>query len=147
LGLTLLEADLPAPSYTIDTLNFLTRNSKGDEEYYFIIGEDAFLEIDTWKSYENLLSLTHFIVSGRPGYSQDIFRSYTESLGYVLQGQIWVNPSGRREIFFLPTATDDISSSCIRRYIRNKMPLEGLIPDGVIEYINKNSLLGVITNI
>jgi nicotinate-nucleotide adenylyltransferase len=138
--LSLLEASLPVPSYTIDTITFLVQNQKEDEELYFILGEDAFLEIDSWKAYQKLLSLTNFIVSGRSGYSPEYFQSVAQSLGYFLKGQIWSDRSGKREIIFLPTATDNISSSAVREKIRKKMPLQGFIPENVINYIKKNSL-------
>ncbi len=140
--LSLLEASLPAPSYTIDTLTFLLKNHKKDDEYYFIMGEDAFLEIDSWKSYEDLLSLTHFIVSGRSGYSADYFQSFAKSLGYISNGKSWLDPSGKNEIIFLPTATDDVSSTAVREKLRNMHSPEGLIPKDVIGYIKKNRLYG-----
>jgi nicotinate-nucleotide adenylyltransferase len=138
--LSLLEAGLPVPSYTIDTITFLVKNQNENEELYFILGEDAFLEIDSWKAYQQLLSLTNFIVSGRTGYSPEYFQSAAQSLGYLLKGGIWYDPSEKREIIFLPTATDNISSSAVREKIRNKTSLHGLIPDKVINYIKKNNL-------
>lgn len=138
--LSLLEASLPVPSYTIDTITFLVQNQKEDEELFFILGEDAFLEIGSWKAYQKLLSLTNFIVSGRSGYSPEYFQSVALSLGYFLKGQIWSDQSGKREIIFLPTATDNISSSAVREKIRKKKPLHGFIPENVINYIKKNSL-------
>jgi nicotinate-nucleotide adenylyltransferase len=135
-----LEASLPAPSYTIDTLTFLTKNQGKDDEFYFIIGEDAFLEIDSWKSYEQLLSLTNFIVSGRSGYSAEYFQSFAQSLGYAPNGKIWFDPSRKNEIIFLPTATDDISSTMIREKIRNNLPLQGFVPEDMIGYIQKYRL-------
>jgi nicotinate-nucleotide adenylyltransferase len=138
--LSLLEAGLPVPSYTIDTITFLVKNQKEDEELYFILGEDAFLEIDSWKAYQKLLSLTNFIVSGRTGYTPEYFQSAAQSLGYVLKGGIWYDPSGKRELIFLPTATDNISSSAVREKIKNKMSLQGFIPNKVINYIKKNCL-------
>jgi nicotinate-nucleotide adenylyltransferase len=139
-SLSMLEASLPSPSYTIDTLTFLVQRQKKNEEFYFILGEDAFLEIDSWKAYQELLPLTNFIVSGRTGYSPEYFQSVAESLGYVLKGQIWSDPSGKREIIFLPTATANISSSVVRENIRNNMPLQEFIPEDIINYIKKNRL-------
>jgi nicotinate-nucleotide adenylyltransferase len=140
LKLSLLEANLPAPSYTIDTLTVLLRKCKVNEEFYFILGEDAFLEIESWKSHQKLLALTNFIVSGRSGYSPEYFASFAQSLGYIVQGDIWCDPSGKRVIIFLPAATDDISSSAVREKIQEKLSLQGLIPGDVIDYIKKNNL-------
>jgi nicotinate-nucleotide adenylyltransferase len=140
LSMSLLEADLPVPSYTIDTLTFLIRKYKKISEFYFILGEDAFLEIDSWKSHQKLLALTNFIVSGRSGYSPEYFESFAQSLGYAIQGNVWSHPSGEREIIFLPASTDDISSSAVREIIRENKSLQGYIPEEVIHYIKKNNL-------
>ncbi len=145
--LSMLEASLPAPSYTIDTLTFLFKNQKKNDVFYFILGEDAFLEIDSWKSYEELLSLTHFIVSGRSGYSTEFFQSFAQSLGYVSNGKNWIDPSGKNEIVFLPTATANISSTAVRENIRSKLPLKGLMPEKVIAYIKKHKLYACNTSI
>jgi nicotinate-nucleotide adenylyltransferase len=146
LRISLLEANLPTPSYTIDTLTFFVRENKVNEALYFILGEDAFLEIKSWKSYQELISLTNFIVSGRSGYSQDYFISFVQSLGYILQGDTWRDVSGKREIIFLPTATDDISSSTVREKLQGKMSLHGLVPEDIIGYIKKNNLYGCSEN-
>ncbi len=142
LRMSRIEADLPAPSYTIDTLTFLLRKYNKNAEFYFILGEDAFLEIDSWKSYQKLLALINFIVSGRSGYSPEYFESFAQSLGYVINGNIWSDPSGEREIIFLPASTDDISSSIVRKIIRENKLLQGYIPEEVINYIKKNNLYG-----
>ena len=140
LRMSRIEAGLPAPSYTIDTMTFFLRKCKKNAEFYFILGEDAFLEIDSWKSYQKLLALTNFIVSGRSGYSPEYFESFAQSLGYVINGNIWSDPSGEREIIFLPASTDDISSSIVRKIIRENKSLQGYIPEEVINYIKKNNL-------
>ena len=142
LRLSLLEAGLQAPSYTIDTLTFLIRKSKVNQEFYFILGEDAFLEIDTWKSHRELLHLINFIVSGRSGYSTEYFQSYARSLGYIAEGDIWYYPKGKREMIFLPTATDDISSSVVRENIQNHTLIQRYVPECVVDYIKKNNLYG-----
>jgi len=135
-----LEAELPTPSYTIDTLTFLKKNQKKGDEFYFIIGEDAFLELDSWKSYEGLLSLTHFIVSGRSGFSAEYFQSFAQSLGYSSNGKVWFDPSRKNEIIFLPTETDDISSTLVRDNIRYNVSIHGLVPEEVIRYIQRYRL-------
>ncbi len=135
-----LEAVLPAPSYTIDTLTFLKNNQKKDEEFYFIIGEDAFLEIDSWKSYEKLLSLTHFIVCGRGGYSPEYFHLFAQNLGYTSDGGEWCHAKRENKIIFLPQATKNISSTAIRERIRKNMSLKGIVPQDVVNYIQKYRL-------
>jgi nicotinate-nucleotide adenylyltransferase len=55
-------------SYSIETLTYFTRTLEKDLDLFFILGMDAFLEINTWKNYQGLFSLCNFIVMTRPGY-------------------------------------------------------------------------------
>lgn len=56
-----------APSYTVDTLErFRARLPPGDR-LYFLIGSDAFDELETWKRWQHVVELTEFIVVSRPG--------------------------------------------------------------------------------
>ncbi|MEE4314592.1 MAG: nicotinate (nicotinamide) nucleotide adenylyltransferase, partial [Desulfofustis sp.] len=57
------------PSYTIDTLQSLRADSHGERTFVFIIGGDAFLEIETWHRWPELLASTDFIVAVRRGSS------------------------------------------------------------------------------
>ena len=140
LQLTTLEGDLPSPSYTIDTLACLAQKCPHGGEFYFILGVDAFLEIDTWKSYRELLMRTNFIVAGRSGCSFDAFEALALSLGYVPKDGIWLYPSADMEMHYLSEATDDISSSAVREAIRRGLSLHGLVPEEVIDYIEENNL-------
>jgi nicotinate-nucleotide adenylyltransferase len=67
-GFSVSDAELQrsGPSYSIDTINHFKKSSEPDSEILFISGLDAFLEIDTWKSYRDLLRQIAFIVIARP---------------------------------------------------------------------------------
>lgn len=62
-----IEIRRPDRSYTIDTVRALKRKSP-DESYFFIIGLDAFMELESWKEPLALLESVHFVVVSRPGY-------------------------------------------------------------------------------
>jgi nicotinate-nucleotide adenylyltransferase len=53
-------------SYTVDTIRRFRGQMKTDFELYFLIGADAFDELETWKGWQDLLGLTGFIVVARP---------------------------------------------------------------------------------
>ncbi|MBU4209797.1 MAG: nicotinate (nicotinamide) nucleotide adenylyltransferase, partial [Proteobacteria bacterium] len=61
-----VELKRSGPSYTVDTVNHFKSILPYNSRLYFILGIDAFLEIDTWKSYSDLFYLTAFIVMARP---------------------------------------------------------------------------------
>jgi nicotinate-nucleotide adenylyltransferase len=53
-------------SYTVDTIRRFRSETVGDFQLFFLIGADAFDELETWKGWQELLSLTEFIVVARP---------------------------------------------------------------------------------
>lgn len=61
-----IEADLPSPSYTIDTVKALLKQEKAT--YFICIGADQALQLDQWKQIDQLKQLAAFIVFKRPGY-------------------------------------------------------------------------------
>ena len=73
-GLTVSEVELKrsGPSYTIDTVrNFLSARPD-NMKLYLIMGLDAFLEIDSWKSHQDIFRLVPIIVMARPGNADDV---------------------------------------------------------------------------
>ena len=61
------EIDRGGPSYSIETIQFFKQKVGPETELYFIMGLDAFLEISTWKNFQNLLTSCRLIVTSRPG--------------------------------------------------------------------------------
>lgn len=54
-------------SYTVDTIRkFRSQMMAQDYQLFFLIGADAFDELETWKGWQELLGLTEFIVVARP---------------------------------------------------------------------------------
>jgi nicotinate-nucleotide adenylyltransferase len=53
-------------SYTVDTIRRFRSETKTSFELFFLIGADAFDELETWKGWQDLLDLTEFIVVARP---------------------------------------------------------------------------------
>lgn len=64
-----VELNRSGPSYTIDTVKHFKANQAEPTLLYLIVGLDAFLEINTWKSFKELFHLVPFIVMTRPGLS------------------------------------------------------------------------------
>ena len=67
-GIAVADVELrrPGPSYTIDTVKHFKHTLKKGSRIYLVMGLDAFLEINTWKSYKELLEQIAFIVVARP---------------------------------------------------------------------------------
>src|ERR1700680_2431534 len=64
-----LELVAGARSFTTDTLAELRQRDYAPLELFFIIGADAFAEIESWKDYPAILPRAHFAVVSRPGFA------------------------------------------------------------------------------
>jgi nicotinate-nucleotide adenylyltransferase len=117
-----IEIDRDGPTYTVDTLRALGTENP-DAELYFITGADAMLEIFEWKDPDEVLSHAHFIAATRPGYDLARFDA-TASTRHP-------NVS----VMNVPALA--ISSTDIRRRVREGRPIRYLVPEGVKSYIEK----------
>ena len=106
-------------SYSIDTIE---RVKADNGEVFFIIGSDAFAEIETWRRWQDVISAVEFIVVARPGHHI-------------------VSPPAAR-VHRLETVELPVSSSEIRDALgRGEMPSE--LPPAVADYIRVNGLYGL----
>jgi nicotinate-nucleotide adenylyltransferase len=117
-----VDIDRPGPTYTADTLHDLRAQRGDDVELYFITGADALAQIIDWKSADELFGLARFIGVTRPGHHLSI-----EGL-----------PPDRVEMLEVPALA--ISSTDCRERSRRGDPVWYLVPDGVVQYINKHRL-------
>ncbi len=138
--ITAVEGELPGPNFTIDTLEYLRGTQPtGEDALYFLIGEDAFLELETWKEYRKVLGEVHCIVLKRSRDSKH-FDSFLHRLGYLPAGECRENPQTGKRIYFLEDMLIDISSTSIRENIRRNRSIEGSTDAAIVEYIRDNGL-------
>lgn len=123
---SLVELERAGPSYTVDTLTRLREQFPG-AELFFITGLDSILEIPTWHRPDEIIRLTCFIAAERPGYSWD-------------PGEQELPEHLVERVLPLPTPQLDISSTDIRRRVREGRPIRYLTPDPVIDYIEAHDL-------
>ena len=116
-----VDIERDGPTYTIDTLRDLSAQ-RPDAELFFITGADALARIVTWKDVDELWGLAHFIGVTRPGHVLSDRGLPTENI--TLQE--------------VPAMS--ISSTDCRGRVAEGQPVWYLVPDGVVQYINKYSL-------
>lgn len=142
--LSTIESCLSKPSYTVDTLRyFQDQLSAASTDFFFIIGADAFLEIGTWKSYRQVVSLTNFVVCDRTGVAAGTMHDCLDGLGYRPDGesvQSWTHPLWRTQIFLMKQTLVDTSSSYIRQSLKDKGSALSLMPVAVLAYIQSHGL-------
>jgi nicotinate (nicotinamide) nucleotide adenylyltransferase len=108
-----------SPSYTTITLQRFRERGYAPTELFFLIGADAFSEIETWFRWHDVLEQVEFLVLSRPGYTYDI-------------------PDGAR-VHRLETLQLDVSSTAIRRRLAaGETPPE--LPPAVLQYIRQHGL-------
>lgn len=112
-----IEFKLPRPSYTIDTLTYLTERYPNNQ-FSVIIGSDSYKNLHKWKNSELLLTNYSFIVYERPGFE------VKETKGNVA---------------LLKAPLLQISSTDIRTMIQKGKSIRYLIPENVLDEIEKNN--------
>ena len=141
---SVVEIESPKTSYSIHTISML-KEKYPQAELFFILGIDAFLEIETWKDYQKVLDQCSFAVIGRIGYSlQDAWMavspSYADRIIDLSSAVDGLATHSGPLIYLLDMKTPDISSTAIRRRIREELSIEGLVPESVAMYIQTNKL-------
>jgi len=113
-----VEFNLHKPSYTADTLAYLTEKFPF-EKFSIIMGSDSFQNIERWKNYEYILANYGIIVYQRNGYPVENKEKYTN-------------------VEFLDTPQIEISATLIRKMIKEKKSIRYLVPPVVEKYIIEN---------
>ena len=138
-----LEIVRQGKSYTILTIRELKKQNP-EAAIFFILGLEAFLEINTWYHWKELFSETNFIVTTRPG-------SPKVAVSKIIPGQVrkefkfdprqkqFIHKSGCKVIFTEVTSLD-ISASAIRKLVKEGKSIRYLVPRRASEYINENKL-------
>jgi nicotinate-nucleotide adenylyltransferase len=116
-----VDVDRGGPTYTIDTLTDLRRH-RPDADLFFITGADALAQIVSWRDNEQLFELAHFIGVTRPGF-------------HLADAHL---PEGVVSLVEVPALA--ISSTDCRDRVGRGMPVWYLVPDGVVQYIEKRGL-------
>jgi nicotinate-nucleotide adenylyltransferase len=126
------------PSYTSDTLQRFRAQGVDPLDLFFIIGADAFLDIESWKNYPELLDLSHFAVISRSGISVDELPVRLPTLASRMRHQFTATSSAL--IFLIDAPTADVSSTAIRRARANGESIAGMVPHAVQQHIERHML-------
>ena len=115
-----IEFELPRPSYTIDTLTYLSEQYP-EHDFALLVGSDNLPTFHKWKNYEMILSHYTLYVYQRPGNVTDLYSEYPN-------------------VHFLEGPLLDISASFIRQSIRAGHDIRYLVPDAVYHYLNQSDM-------
>jgi nicotinate-nucleotide adenylyltransferase len=115
-----IEIDRDGPSYTVDTLELLTRRMP-EARLFLIMGIDALKDLPKWRDPEGILERARVLAVDRPGVGQ---------LPPLLDGHYDL----------LPFEESPVSSTEIRRRVVNGEALDPLVPPAVADYIRKEKV-------
>jgi nicotinate-nucleotide adenylyltransferase len=121
-----LNIDIKRPGKITKTFDTLTeiKIMYPDAKLYFIVGVDSLKQIDKWYKVSEIIKLSTIIGISRPNFSVNIIK----------------NINNDYNITFIDIPAMEISSSNLRKRIKNKIPIGYLTPREIIKYIYKNNL-------
>lgn len=112
-----VEFKLQKPSYTIDTLIYLEELFPKND-FKIIMGSDSFTNLPKWKNYETIISKYSIIIYERRGFKKGI-----------------INNNKNAKCEWLNSPLIDISSSQIRKLLKERRSIRYLVSDNVCEEI------------
>ena len=123
-----MEGERSGNSYTYDSA-VLLKKIFPYAELFLIIGTDEFYTLENWYKTEELGKMLRFLVANRNGEAE---QKVLEERAVFLKTEYGL------QCTFLEMERIEYSSSLIRKRIREKASIEGMLPESVIEFIRKN---------
>lgn len=138
-----LELNREGSSYTIDTLISLRESLGHDTSLCLMMGSDAFVKLNTWHRWQELLDYAHIVLVQRPSAQpQEALPTEVEALlrdHYTDQHADLANENSG-SIMMQAITGQDISATGIRGMLGNGESVRYLVPDIAMEYIKKSKL-------
>lgn len=138
-----LEGKRPGLSYSIETLKEFHNIFSPDPELFFVLGVDAFLEINTWKDYQELFNYAHFVIIERARFQPHDLKAFLLSLGLKVKKTklpgVFITQFRNTVALSAPTFID-ISSTQIRALVAEGKSIRFLLPESVRKYIIEKGL-------
>ena len=113
--------------YTFKTINYFKKSYPNDE-FFFIMGEDSFLDIEKWKNYKEILKENLII-----------FKRYSNK-NFSLISKINQVRKYNKNIYLIDNMALDISSTLIRNLVKENKSIRYLVNDEVINIIKEEKL-------
>ncbi len=126
-----IEITRPGFTYTVDTLEQLREMYGGRTRFFFIVGADVVYDLPNWKDCRRVFSLCEFVAVYRPGNRrEDDFNKEIQRLRQEYGAVIHVAAIPAMEI----------SSTDIRKRVKEGRSIKNLVPESVERYIISNGL-------
>lgn len=135
------ELNCEETSYSINTLKSL-RQEFIEDSLSLIVGQDAFNKINSWKDWKELLNYAHIIVANRPNETTNNISNEIKDWikKHKTEKRKEINNKTSGKLFFINIPELDISSSMIRKNVKQQISIEDLIPLTNQHYIKEKNL-------
>lgn len=107
-------------SYTYETLTYFNETYP-HTQWHFLTGVDCLMELETWKNLRDIMKICKFIVFNRPGYNKN----------EIMERKYILEKKYGNEIIFLDIPLLEISSTEIRKALRENRNIRYFLPEGV----------------
>ena len=137
------EVSRGARSYTVDTLREVREQLGPQAPVALLLGADSLLGLASWKDWQTLFTLAHFVDAERIGNSIEArlppeLQAFTQGRWVATRGELCATPAGR--LLRLRQPLHPESASEIRASIADSQPWRHLVPPAVAEYIDRHQL-------
>ncbi|MDI9483587.1 MAG: nicotinate-nucleotide adenylyltransferase [Bacillota bacterium] len=116
-------------SYTSDTLREL-KASYPDKKLYFICGADSIVNLNTWHSIGSIFVYADMLVVNRADVNETDVKNMSR----------WLTDQYNASIHFCDMPNIEISSTMIRKRIKDGLSIRYMVPEGVEQYIQLHRL-------
>ena len=120
-GVSDVEFRLPKPSYTYDTLTFMSQEEP-DVKFVLIMGGDNLDLFRKWRNYDKIMEQYEVLVYPRPDSSNEV-------------------PDDYKNVSVIDAPLIEVSSTFIRESLRDGKDVRFFMPQGVAEMMSQNSFL------
>ncbi len=122
-----IEFDLPKPSYTVNTLAYLT-DAQPQHKFSLIMGEDNLRTLHKWKNYEQILEHNGIYVYPRALTEAELENSKDEKP---------IDLMTHKNVVVCDAPVMKISASFIRKAIKEKKDVRYLLTEPVYKYLTE----------
>jgi nicotinate-nucleotide adenylyltransferase len=130
-------------SYMVDTLGELRREFP-QAALCLLLGMDALESFKEWHRWQQILKLAHLLVTVRPGYGLEPGSKRGKLITqYGMTSAAGLHDRLAGGILLVATAQYDISSTLIRKRLRERQSVDGLLPPAVGEWLSENRVYEV----
>jgi nicotinate-nucleotide adenylyltransferase len=126
-----MEIDHPGWTYTVDTLEQLSRDHGGETQFFLLIGWDGLKTMPSWKAPYRISKMATIVTFPRPGVDKPDIASLEERM-----------PDLSKRIVMRDGPYLGISSTDIRKRLAEGRSIHYQVPEAVEKYIAEHGLYG-----